>query len=190
MTRWIFEPGHTAAEFTVRHMMVTWVRGHFKDVHGTLDLDRDRPEDARFEATIDARLLWSGEPARDAHLKSADFLDVEHHPTIRFVSTKVEPLGPTDLRAAGDLTIRDVTKPVTLDVRCLGEWQTPYWDGNVDLGPVIRAGFVATTRFDRHQFGVAWGPALPGGGVVVGADVLVTVDVEALRAGPGAKVRL
>src|SRR5438552_1941669 len=156
MATWIFEPGHTAAEFCVRHMMVTWVRGHFKDVHGTVEFDPARPDDARVEATIDARLVCSGEAARDEHLKSADFLDAEHHPTIRFVSTKVAAVGATELRATGDLTIRGVTRPATLDIRCLGEWQTPYWDGGVDKGPVIRAGFEATTRFDRRDFGIEW----------------------------------
>ncbi len=188
MARWIFEPGHTAAEFRVRHMMVTWVRGHFRDVHGVLDYDPERPQEARFETTIDARKLCSGEPARDEHLKSADFLDVEHHPTIRFVSTGVEALGADELRVSGDLTIRGVTRPAVLDVRSQGEWQTPYWQDGADLGPVVRAGFVATTRVYRHDFGVDWNSPLPGAGLVVGADVLVTVDVEAIRAGPGAKI--
>src|SRR5437763_535289 len=108
MAHWVFEPGHTAAEFCVRHMMVTWVRGHIKDVHGSLELDPHKPEDARFEATLDARLLSIGEPARDAHLASADFLDVENHPLIRFRSSRVEAVGATDLRAEGELTLRGI----------------------------------------------------------------------------------
>src|SRR5438874_3399108 len=84
MARWSFEPGHTAAEFSVRHMMVTHVRGHFKNVHGTLEFDAATPTSARVEAVIDARGLWSGEPDRDAHLKSPDFLDVERYPEMTF----------------------------------------------------------------------------------------------------------
>ena len=84
MTRWEFEPGHTAAEFRAKHMMVTWVRGLFKDIHGVVDLDFDNPTNSSFEAEIDATRLWTGEPERDAHLRSADFFDVEHHPRITF----------------------------------------------------------------------------------------------------------
>jgi len=181
MARWTFEPGHTAAEFRVRHMMVTWVRGHFKDIHGTLEFDPSKPQASSVEATIDASGLWSGEPARDAHLKSADFLDVEHHPTIRFVGRGVELVGDHDARLTGDLTIRGVTRPVTLDVQYLGEWPTPWWEDGVDKGPKVRAGFVAKTRINRHDFGVRWNSALDRGGVVVGDDVHITVDAEAVR---------
>ncbi len=93
MTRWTFEPGHTAAEFSVRHMMVTNVRGHFKNVKGTLQFDPAAPERAAMRAVIDATALSTGEPQRDAHLKSADFLDVEHHPEITFESDRVELVG-------------------------------------------------------------------------------------------------
>src|SRR5712692_1076523 len=96
MARWSFEPGHTGAEFCVRHMMVTHVRGHFKNVHGTLEFDPQRPEASRVEATIEARGLWSGESDRDAHLRSADFLDVERFPQIGFKSTAVQVLSPNE----------------------------------------------------------------------------------------------
>jgi polyisoprenoid-binding protein YceI len=101
MAKWSFEPGHTAAQFCARHMMVTCVRGSFKDVHGTLDFDPANPEAASVEATIDATGLWSGEPARDAHLKSADFLDVEHHPTITFRGKGAELISPDEGRIHG-----------------------------------------------------------------------------------------
>ena len=117
MARWSFEPGHTAAEFCVRHMMVTHVRGHFKNVHGSLEFDPGRPEASRVEAVIDARGLWSGESDRDVHLRSADFLDVEHFAEIRFASTAVRMMGPNEALVTGDLSIRGVTKPVVLDVR-------------------------------------------------------------------------
>lgn len=181
MAHWTFEPGHTAAEFRVRHMMVTWVRGHFKNIHGTLDFDPAKPLDASVEATIDAAGLWSGEPARDAHLKSSDFLDIEHHPTIRFAGREVELVGDHDARLTGDLTIRGVTRRVTLDVQFLGAWPTPWWEDGVDKGPKLRAGFVAKTRINRHDFGVRWNSALDRGGVVVGDDVHITVDAEAVR---------
>src|SRR5215475_12404700 len=104
--RWCFEPGHTAAEFCVRHMMVTYVRGHFKNVHGWLDFDPDAPSRSLVEAVIDARGLWSGEPQRDEHLKSADFLDVEHFPEITFRGSEVRLRGPEEATVRGDLTIR------------------------------------------------------------------------------------
>src|SRR5207237_5965144 len=117
LARWKFEPGHTAAEFCVRHMMVTYVRGHFKNIQGRLEFDPERPEDGSLEIRIDATKLWTDEPERDAHLRSADFLDVEHHPTITFKSTKVEPTARTEYTVTGDLTIRGATRPLTLDVR-------------------------------------------------------------------------
>ena len=142
MARWTFEPGHTAAEFRVRHMMVTWVRGAFKDVHGTLDFDPDNPAASSVEVTIDAAKIWSGEEARDAHLKNADFLDVENHPTITFKGGEVEVFSAHDYAVTGELTIRGVTRPARLDVRYLGQWDTPWWEDGVDKGPLRRAGFV------------------------------------------------
>ena len=182
--KWIFEPGHTAAEFRVRHMMVTWVRGHFKNVKGAMEFDLDRPAQASFDVVIDAGLLWTGEPDRDAHLKSADFLDVAHHPQILFKSTGVERTGATQFKASGDLSIRGVTKPATLDVTYLGEWPTPYWEDGVDKGPVTRAGFHATTHINRQDFGVSWNSVLDRGGVVVGNDVWIDIDAEALSGIP------
>ena len=181
MSRWFFEPGHTAAEFRARHMMVTWVRGHFKDVHGTLAFDPESPTTASVEVTIDARKIWTGEPERDKHLMSADFLDVEKYPTITFKGNRVELCGADEAKLHGELTIRGVTRPVTLDVRSLGQWLTPWWEDGVDKGPKTRAGFVATTRINRHDFGVSWNGVLDRGGVVVSDDVDITIDVEAIR---------
>lgn len=104
--RWTFEPGHTAAEFRARHMMVTWVRGAFKNVRGTLHFDPAHPEASSFEATADARELWSGEPERDAHLKSADFLDVGNFPLLTLRSESVVLLGPNDAEVRAQITIR------------------------------------------------------------------------------------
>src|SRR2546422_9907358 len=122
--RWTVEPGHPAAEFRVRHMMVTWVRGHFKNVKGTMDFDPDDGSHASMRVTIDANQLWTGEPDRDTHLKSADFLDVANHATIEFASTTVQRTAANQFKVAGNLEIRRVTRPVTLDVESLGQWQT------------------------------------------------------------------
>ena len=183
MSRWSFEPGHTAAEFSARHMMVTHVRGHFKDVHGTLEFDPKDPAGSSVEVVIDARKLWTGEPARDAHLRSADFLDVENFSEMTFRGNQVVVIGEVDYRVSGNLTIRGVTKPVTLKVRYLGQWQTPWWEDGADKGPKTRAGFVATTRIDRQDFGVSWNSVLDRGGIVVGDDVDITIDAEAILEG-------
>lgn len=183
MSRWTFEPGHTAAEFSARHMMVTIVRGHFKNVHGTLDFDPAAPERSSMRAEIDAASLWTGESARDEHLRSADFLDVEHHPQITFVSERVELIGPSDANVHGRITIRGVTRPLTLAVKFLGTWQTPWWEDGVDKGPKTRAGFVATARLNRHDFGVSWNSTLDRGGIVVSDDVDITLDAEAILEG-------
>lgn len=180
MSQWFFEPGHTAAEFCARHMMVTYVRGHFKNIHGTLEFDPDRPTEARALATIDAASLWSGEPTRDAHLRSADFLDVESNPQITFRSTEVKLIGAQEALMLGELTIRGITRPVTLKVRYLGSWRTPWWEGGVDHGPKTRAGFVAKTTINRHDWGVSWNSVLDRGGIVVSDEVEITVDVEAI----------
>jgi polyisoprenoid-binding protein YceI len=181
MAKWFFEPGHTAAEFCARHMMVSCVRGHFKNVHGTLEFDPENPQATSVDVTIDAAGLWSGEPDRDAHLKSADFLDVANHPTIRFGGSKVELVGADEARLSGELTIRGVTRPITLDVRYLGSWETPWWENGVDKGPRTRAGFLATARINRKDFGVNWHGVLDRGGLVVSDEVAITIEVEAIR---------
>ena len=176
MARWRFEPGHTAAEFCVRHMMVTYVRGHFKNIRGTLEFDPERPEDGSVEVSISAAELWTGEPERDAHLRSGDFLDTEHHPQITFKSTKVEPSARNEYKVTGELAVRGVTKPVTLDVRYLGKGRSPFDD--------TRVGFIAETRINRHDFDVSWNADMKDGGVVVGAEVLITIDAEAILEEP------
>jgi polyisoprenoid-binding protein YceI len=185
VAKWTFEPGHSAAEFCVRHMMVTWVRGQFKNVSGWMELDLDHPAGATLEVTIPTQSLNSGEPARDAHLRSADFLDVERYPTITFKGETVRMTGKNDFVVLGKVTIRGVTREIELDVTYLGQWATPYWENGVDKGPIVRAGFVARARLDRRDFGVSWNAPLERDGVVVGNDVLITIDVEALldRAG-------
>ncbi len=173
MPKWRFEPGHTAAEFCVRHMMVTYVRGHFKNVHGTLDFDPEHPEQGSVKVEIDAAELWTGEPERDAHLRSADFLDVRNHPRILFQSTRVEPTTRNEYHVTGDLTIRGVTRPVRLEARFFGLGNSPFDD--------TRAGFAAQATINRHDFGVSWNSPMKDSGVVVGDNVLIIIDAEAIR---------
>jgi polyisoprenoid-binding protein YceI len=179
--KWVFEPGHSAAEFRARHMMVTWVRGSFKNIQGTLEFDPSDPRKLAVETEIDASTCWTGVDARDAHLRSADFLHCEQFPRIGFKSTSVEEIGPNDYRVTGDLTIRNVTRPATLSVRYLGSWETPWWEDGVDKGPKTRAGFVAKTQLDRYDFGVSWNDSMRDGGVVVGPHIDIVIDVEAIR---------
>jgi polyisoprenoid-binding protein YceI len=180
MATWIFEPGHSEAEFRARHMMVTWVRGLFKDVRGQLDVDLADCMQTRFTGQVDATKLWTGEPDRDAHLRSADFFDVENHPRITFAGAFSERVGPADFRAIADLTIRATTRSVPLEVSYLGEWATPFWVGEANRGTMRRIGFEARTRIDRRDFGVSWQDTLPGGGVVVSNQIDVTLDIEAI----------
>jgi len=180
MAKWIFEPQHSAAEFSVRHMMVSWVRGHFKNITGTIEFDPENPGKSSVDTSIDTAELWSGEPDRDGHLRGSDFLDVETHSTMTFKGSEIELIGKNDFRVTGDLTIRGVTRTVTLEVNYLGQWDTPFWVDGEDQGPKTRAGFVAKTTIDRNDFGISWNGELEKGGVVVGKDVLITIDIEAL----------
>jgi len=181
---WTFEPGHTAAEFCVRHMMVTYVRGHFKNIHGTLTFDPANPRSSAVAVTIDAKGIWTGESERDTHLRSADFLDVERYPEITFKGNEVELIGDHDYTLTGDLTIRGVTRETALRVRYLGQWETPWWEGGVDKGPRTRAGFVAETKINRQDFGVSWNATLDRGGIVVGDVVEIVIDAEAILGSP------
>jgi polyisoprenoid-binding protein YceI len=180
VTRWIFEPGHTEAAFRARHMMVTWVRGLFKDIHGELEFDWDSCLDSTFSGGIDATKLWTGEPQRDEHLRSEDFFEVENHPEITFEGRFLERTGAMAFKAEADLTIRGTTKTVPLDVNHLGEWLTPWWEGDENRGTMRRIGFEACTRINRHDFGVSWQDEIPGGGIVVGDEIDITLDVEAI----------
>lgn len=134
MTKWIFEPGHSEAEFRARHMMVTWVRGLLKDMRGELEFDLSDCMRTRFEGHLDATQLWTGEPDRDAHLRSAAFFDVANHPSIGFTGVFTERVDTAQFRAAADLTIRGITRSVPLDVFFLGEWATPFWVGEENRG--------------------------------------------------------
>jgi polyisoprenoid-binding protein YceI len=180
MSTWIFEPGHTEAEFRARHMMVTWVRGLFKDIHGRLELDWDNCLEATFQGEIDATGIWTGQSERDDHLRSADFFDVANHPKITFTGRFAERVGDTDFKGETDLTIRGHTRTVPLDITYLGEWKTPFWAGDENRGDMRRIGFEASTKLNRHDFEVSWQDKLPGGGVVVSNEIALKLDIEAI----------
>jgi len=168
------DSAHSAAHFSVRHMMISNVRGDFTKVSGTLLLDADNPANSAVEALIDAASINTREAQRDAHLKSADFFDVEKYPEMAFRSKSVEAAGDGELRVKGDLTIHGVTREVTLNV----EGPTPEakdpW-GNQ------RIGATATTKINRKDFGLVWNVALEAGGVLVGEDIKISIDLEAIR---------
>ena len=183
MKTWIFEPGHTELQFRARHMMVTWVSGLFKDIHGRLEFDWQECLDATFEGRIDARKLWTGQPERDEHLRSADFFDVEKHPEILFSGRFSKRTGAASFVAVAETTIRGVTKPVEFELDYLGEWETPFWVGNENRGAIRRIGFTGRTQVNRHDFNVSWQDELPGGGVVASNEVDLVLDVEAMDLG-------
>jgi polyisoprenoid-binding protein YceI len=171
---WQIDPAHTAVQFSVRHMMVSNVRGEFPKVSGTVRGEEKDPAHATVEASIDAASIDTRNDKRDEHLKSADFLDVAKYPTITFKSKKIEPAGDHRWRVTGDLTLHGVTKEVVLDV---DGPSTPVKDPRGGL----RAGAQATAKIDRRDFGITWSKSLDGGGVVVGDELGITIDVEGVR---------
>jgi polyisoprenoid-binding protein YceI len=171
---WQIDPPHTNVEFTVRHMMISNVMGQFQKTSGTVAVNGNDPVSAKIDATIEASSIDTRVEKRDAHLKSPAFLDVDKFPTITFKSTKVEAAGPGKWKVTGDLTLHGVTKPVVLDVEGTG---APINDpmGNT------RAGASATTKIKRSDFGLNWNQALEAGGVMVGDEVAISIDVEAIK---------
>jgi polyisoprenoid-binding protein YceI len=174
MATWILGSDHSSATFAVRHMMVTWVRGIFTQVTGTLTFDPLNVAASAVEVEIAATSLFTGVERRDAHLKSADFLEVEKYPTIIFKSTRVEPVALDQAWVHGDLTIRGVTRPVLLDAR----WSGPAHFN--DEGTLYTSfGFRAETMINREDFDMVWNTEMEHGGVMVGRHVYIKVDSEA-----------
>ena len=167
------DPVHSSAQFSVRHLMISNVRGEFAKVTGTVVYDPKNLKASSVEATIDATSINTHEPKRDNHLKSPDFFDVAKYPTLTFKSKKVEKAGAGKLRVTGDLTIHGVTKEVVLDV----EGPTP----EAKMGPSIRSGASASTTVNRKDFGLTWNKALESGGVLVGDEVKITLEIEMER---------
>jgi polyisoprenoid-binding protein YceI len=171
-TTWQLDPAHTHVEFSVKHLMIARVKGRFAGVTGTVALGGD-PADSTVDVVIDAASIDTREAKRDAHLRSADFFDVERFPTIAFRSREVRPTGAGDFSVVGDLTIRDVTRDVTLEVTDEGRGTDP-WGGE-------RAGFSATAEIDRRDFGLTWNQALEAGGVLVGNEIRISLEVELVK---------
>ena len=176
---WKLDAAHHNVGFVARHLMVTKVRGRFTDVDGVIRI-AERPEDSSVTIRIGAASIDTGSPDRDAHLRSPDFLEVERYPELRFTSTKVEVTGPTTLKLSGDLTVRDVTRPVVLDVGYEGLSRGPQGDA--------RVGFSARTRIDREDWGLTWNVGLETGGWLVSKEVDLEIDVELKQDQPVEKV--
>jgi polyisoprenoid-binding protein YceI len=161
---------HSTVEFVAKHLMVSRVRGRFSDFSGTVVIGEE-PQDSHVEVTIDAGSISTGNPDRDAHLRSADFFDVEHHPTLEFRSASVEHVDDEKWKVNGELTIRGVSRPVVLDVEFNGAATTPW--------STTAIGFTASTEVDREEWGLTWNAALETGGVVVSKKVRIELEVEA-----------
>jgi polyisoprenoid-binding protein YceI len=171
---------HSRLGFSARHAMVTTVRGAFKDFEGTAHIDTANPAASKVALTIKADSIDTGVADRDAHLRSADFFDVDNHPRITFSGRFTERTAGTAFKGEVELTIRGVTRTVPLDIGYLGEWRTPWWEGDVNKGEMRRVGFEATARIDRRDFGVSWQDEIPGGGVVVSNEIELALDIEAI----------
>ncbi|HKM99835.1 MAG TPA: YceI family protein [Candidatus Binataceae bacterium] len=171
---WNIDPAHTSVEFSVRHMMISNVKGQFEKTSGTITSEGTDPSSVQVNAVIDASSIDTRVDKRDGHLKSPDFLDVAKYPTVTFKSTKVEAAGDGKWKLSGDLTLHGVTRPVTLDV----EGPTPPIK---DPFGKTRVGASATTKINRKDFGLTWNKALEAGGVLVGDEVSISIDVEAIK---------
>lgn len=170
-TVWTIDPSHSAVEFAVKHMMFATTKGRFSDVTGTITLDNEDVTNSTVEVEINAASVDTHDAKRDEHLKAADFFDVETYPTLTFRSTSVEAAGGSDLRVAGDLTIRGVTRPVVLDAEFNGQGTNPWGQGVLS--------YSATTKINRKEFGLNWNAALESGGVLVGDEVKIAIEIEA-----------
>lgn len=174
---WKIDPAHSALEFAVRHLMISTVRGRFGEVEGTLTYDEADPRASKVEVTIPTKNIDTRADQRDAHLRSPDFFDVERFPAITFVSKRIEGDVAGEFRLIGDLTIRDVTREVTLDVESQGRGRDP-WGGE-------RMGFQARGKIERGAFGLNWNQALEAGGVLVGDEIKLELDAQFVRTSEG-----
>ncbi len=171
--QWAFDVVHSSVNFTVRHLVVSKVRGRFTKWEGVLEMDEKDPSGGRVEVVIDAGSIDTGVAQRDGHLKSPDFFDVERFPAIAFKSTRVEKAGAGALKVTGDLTMHGVTRPVVLDVEYAGTAKDP-WGG-------LRAGFSARASLNRKEFGLTYNQLLETGGVAVGETVEIGIEAEMVQ---------
>jgi polyisoprenoid-binding protein YceI len=173
LTIWNIDPAHTHVEFAVRHLMISTVKGRFTDIKGTVKSHDADPAKGEVDIEIGVASIDTREPQRDAHLRSADFFDAERFPEITYQSRRIDGVQGDRFALVGDLTIHGVTREVTLDVTSEGRAKDP-WGGE-------RAGFTATTKIKRGDFGLTWNQALETGGVLVGDEVKITLDVELVK---------
>jgi polyisoprenoid-binding protein YceI len=174
-TTWNIDPVHSTAQFKVKHMMISNVKGEFNAVTGALKLDGADITNSRIEASIDAATINTRDAQRDAHLKSADFLDVEKFPVLTLKSTRISKIGASELAVEGDLSIHGVTRNVVFEIEGPSAPMKDPW-GNT------RIGLSATTHINRKDFGLTWNAALETGGILVGDEVAITLDVEFVKA--------
>ena len=171
---WTLDPAHTHVEFAVRHLMIATVKGRFTGVEGTVSMEDERPETAQVEVRIAPSSITTGNEQRDTHLRSGDFLSAEQFPALTFHSTAIEPIDGQTFRLTGDLTIKGLTRPVELRVSREGVAKDPW--GN------HRAGFTATGKINRRDFGMSWNQVIETGGVLVGDEVRISIEAELIRA--------
>ena len=172
--QWLIDGSHSSAHFSVRHMMITNVRGEFQKLEGTITWDPASPESAQIEAHVDVSSLSTRDEKRDGHLKSPDFFDAEKFPTLSFKSKSVKAKGKDGLVVSGDLTIHGVTKEVAFDVEGPSPATADPWGNS-------RIGATATAKIKRDDFDLKWNAALEAGGVLVGNDVSITIDISAIQ---------
>lgn len=172
-TTWAVDSTHAEIGFAVRHLMISTVRGRFGKVTGTVTVDEENPKNSKVDVTVDVTSIDTRQEMRDNHLRSADFFDAENHPTMHFVSKRIEGDTNDEFRIVGDLTIRGTTKEVTLEASLQGRGIDPW--GN------DRAGFEAKGKLSRSEFGLLWNQALEAGGVAVGDEVKLSIDVELVK---------
>jgi polyisoprenoid-binding protein YceI len=171
---WETDASHTSITFVARHMMLSKVRGEFQDFSVAFNLDTEQPENASVDARIQAASVFTKDGQRDAHLKSADFFNAEAYPELVFKSTRVERTGDKTAKLHGDLTIRDITKPVVLDVTYLGTSKSPWGATSV--------GFEASTKILREDWDLTWNVALETGGWLVGKEITIEIEAEFVQA--------
>jgi polyisoprenoid-binding protein YceI len=173
LTAWTIDPAHSHVEFAVRHLMISTVKGRFGIVTGTVKTDDTDPAKGEVEVSIDAASIDTREAQRDAHLKSADFFDVERFPAITFRGSRVSDVSGDRFKLTGELAMHGVTREVILDVTSEGRGKDP-WGGE-------RAGFSATTKIKRSDFGLTWNQVLETGGIAVGDEIKISLDIEAVK---------
>jgi polyisoprenoid-binding protein YceI len=173
---WMIDPVHSHVEFSVRHMMIAKVRGSFEQFSGSVEFDEQNPTASRVEVTIDTNSINTRDEKRDGHLKSPDFLDSANYPTMTFVSRNIEIVDAENGRIIGDLTIRGVTREVVLEVEYNGQSLAPWG--------TTSAGFSGKTKINRHEWGLTWNVALETGGVLVGDEITIGIELEIVKQVP------